>query len=269
MQCPKCGSNYVSIQKSESKDEGIIIQTFYCAECKKYYENVIENPPLQGFKKIMTVAHFREKIIVGLYEDKIGILETKGQYNFLPKGCMRFELSEANAIYFRFRVESPKNPSYEGESILVTALEIEPEYEADYLDTKAYQLRDEAIEGKVPELSSDFVNLLNELLIKASGNKNILSFNKANNGGCYIATSVYGSYDCPQVWTLRRYRDYSLSKTWYGMTFIRIYYAISPTIVRLFGKTKWFNRLCRKRLDVFVAKLRNMGIENTPYSDRF
>ncbi len=22
-------------------------------------------------------------------------------------------------------------------------------------------------------------------------------------GGCYVATTVYGSYDCPQVWTLR------------------------------------------------------------------
>ena len=26
-------------------------------------------------------------------------------------------------------------------------------------------------------------------------------------GGCYVATAVYGSYDCPQVWTLRRVRD--------------------------------------------------------------
>lgn len=24
--------------------------------------------------------------------------------------------------------------------------------------------------------------------------------------GCYIATCVYGSYDCPQVWILRRFR---------------------------------------------------------------
>ena len=31
--------------------------------------------------------------------------------------------------------------------------------------------------------------------------------------GCYIATAVYGSYDCPQVWTLRRYRDYTLAET--------------------------------------------------------
>lgn len=24
-----------------------------------------------------------------------------------------------------------------------------------------------------------------------------------NSGGCYVATCVYGSYDCPEVWTLR------------------------------------------------------------------
>ena len=27
---------------------------------------------------------------------------------------------------------------------------------------------------------------------------------------------IYGSYDCPEVWTLRRYRDKFLSETWYG-----------------------------------------------------
>ena len=34
-----------------------------------------------------------------------------------------------------------------------------------------------------------------------------------NSGGCYVATAVYGSYDCPEVWTLRRYRDYTLAAT--------------------------------------------------------
>lgn len=29
----------------------------------------------------------------------------------------------------------------------------------------------------------------------------------SSNNGCYIATCVYGSYDCPQVWILRRFRD--------------------------------------------------------------
>ena len=87
-------------------------------------------------------------------------------------------------------------------------------------------------------------------------------------GGCYIATAVYGSYDCPQVWTLRRYRDYSLAKTWYGRTFIKVYYALSPTAVRLFGRRKWFQKTWRKRLDRMVKNLNANGVEDTPYKDK-
>ena len=85
--------------------------------------------------------------------------------------------------------------------------------------------------------------------------------------GCYVATCVYGSYDCPQVWTLRRFRDYELSKSWYGRLFIKTYYAISPKIVKLFGKTKWFNNMWKPKLDKMVAKLNEEGYESTPYDD--
>ncbi len=91
---------------------------------------------------------------------------------------------------------------------------------------------------------------------------------KNSSGGCYVATCVYGSYDCPQVWTLRRYRDYTLAETWYGRAFIRAYYATSPTIVRLFGKTAWFRKLWRGKLDRMVADLQAKGFESTPYNDR-
>ena len=87
-------------------------------------------------------------------------------------------------------------------------------------------------------------------------------------GGCYVATAVYGSYDCPEVWTLRRYRDYTLAETWYGRAFIKTYYAISPTIVKWFGHTEWFNRMWRGTLDRMVKKLQNNGVENTPYEDK-
>ena len=53
--------------------------------------------------------------------------------------------------------------------------------------------------------------------------------------GCYIATSVYGSYDCPEVWALRRFRDDTLEKTFLGRGFITLYYSISPTLVKIFG----------------------------------
>jgi len=69
------------------------------------------------------------------------------------------------------------------------------------------------------------------------------STSQKSSSGCYIATAVYGSYDCPQVWTLRRFRDNMLAKTWYGRTLIRAYYAISPTIVKWFGKAEWFTNL--------------------------
>lgn len=86
--------------------------------------------------------------------------------------------------------------------------------------------------------------------------------------GCYVATAVYGSYDCPQVWTLRRYRDDTLSSTWYGRTFIHLYYAISPTLVKWFGKTKWFKKLWKGKLDRMVKTLNEQGVEDTPYNDK-
>lgn len=87
-------------------------------------------------------------------------------------------------------------------------------------------------------------------------------------GGCYVATAVYGSYDCPEVWTLRRFRDYTLVETWYGRVFIRTYYAISPTLVKWFGHTEWFKSIWKPTLDKMVEKLNASGVDNTPYDDR-
>jgi len=89
-----------------------------------------------------------------------------------------------------------------------------------------------------------------------------------SSGGCYVATCVYGSYDCPEVWTLRRYRDDTLGTSWYGRLFVRVYYAVSPALVKWFGKTKWFKRLWRGKLDRMVAKLQSRGVESTPYNDK-
>lgn len=90
-----------------------------------------------------------------------------------------------------------------------------------------------------------------------------------SNGGCYIATCVYGSYNCPEVWTLRRFRDYTLNKTWQGRLFIKCYYAISPTIVKWFGNTDWFKTFVKKKLDKMVSALNRKGIENTSYIDKY
>lgn len=86
--------------------------------------------------------------------------------------------------------------------------------------------------------------------------------------GCYVATAVYGSYDCPEVWTLRRYRDSTLAETWYGRGFIRAYYAVSPTLVKWFGNTAWFKKLWKGKLDRMVKNLQAQGYDSTPYEDK-
>lgn len=87
-------------------------------------------------------------------------------------------------------------------------------------------------------------------------------------GGCYVATAVYGSYDCPQVWTLRRFRDDTLAKSFFGRLFIYLYYAISPTLVEWFGETDWFKNMWRGKLDKMVKNLQSKGVESTPYEDK-
>ncbi|MBD5128647.1 MAG: hypothetical protein HDT43_01795 [Ruminococcaceae bacterium] len=86
--------------------------------------------------------------------------------------------------------------------------------------------------------------------------------------GCYIATCIYWSYDCSQVWTLRRFRDYKLSKTLAGRLFIKTYYATSPHLVNAFGKTSLFQKFWKKVLDSFIKQLIEKGYEDTPYYDR-
>lgn len=87
--------------------------------------------------------------------------------------------------------------------------------------------------------------------------------------GCYVATCVYNSYDCPEVWRLRRYRDYYLDNHWWGKIFIKLYYSISPTLVKVFGKQKWFKSFTKKILDKKINKLDEEGYESTQYNDKY
>lgn len=85
--------------------------------------------------------------------------------------------------------------------------------------------------------------------------------------GCYIATAVYGSYDCPEVWTLRRYRDLKLYRTLAGTLFIRVYYKISPILIRVFDGKKWFKTIAKFQIDKIVRKLQEKGYSSEKYID--
>ena len=90
----------------------------------------------------------------------------------------------------------------------------------------------------------------------------------SSSDGCYIATAVYGSYDCPEVWTLRRFRDEYLKGSVFGRLFVRFYYAVSPGLVRRVGGRDFFRKPVKRVLDQFVIHLKNKGFQDTPYDDR-
>lgn len=90
----------------------------------------------------------------------------------------------------------------------------------------------------------------------------------SSSDGCYIATAVYGSYDCPEVWMLRRFRDEVLRASVLGRLFIRGYYAVSPGLARHLGSKQLFQKPVKMALDSFVSHLRKAGFRDTPYHGR-
>lgn len=85
--------------------------------------------------------------------------------------------------------------------------------------------------------------------------------------GCFIATAVYGGYECPEVWVLRRWRDHRLNASLLGRNFVRFYYSVSPGMVRKYGGNRWFARLIRPVLNRLVLWLMRSGYSSRPYED--
>jgi hypothetical protein len=86
-------------------------------------------------------------------------------------------------------------------------------------------------------------------------------------GGCYVATAVYGSYDSPPVWVLRRWRDEVLQTSAIGRAAIHIYYWVSPRLVTTLGQRRGFTASVRFVLDRLVRKLERSGFSHLPYQD--
>ncbi len=135
--------------------------------------------------------------------------------------------------------------------------------------TQALEMYKMALEwSSTAKISPNEVNSLVERVKRIEPDFVYKTEEKKSGGGCYVATAVYGSYDCPQVWTLRRYRDDTLAETWYGRAFIHTYYSISPILVKRFGDTQWFKNMWKPKLDRMVRQLNEEGVADTPYQDR-
>jgi hypothetical protein len=62
---------------------------------------------------------------------------------------------------------------------------------------------------------------------------------------CYIATVCYGDINAIQVVAFRKFRDTTLSKSYIGRLFIKVYYCLSPRIAHYLRTKKRLNRLIR------------------------
>jgi hypothetical protein len=109
----------------------------------------------------------------------------------------------------------------------------------------------------------DIIPILNEVYLNINPSYN----NQNKSQGCYVATSIYGSYDCPEVWILRRYRDQCLNKNIIGRIFIRWYYKVSPILVAKLENRIFIKKIVKKSIDKKLVKLRKKGYLDTKYDD--
>ncbi len=74
---------------------------------------------------------------------------------------------------------------------------------------------------------------------------------------CFIATTVYGDENAPQIHTLRNYRDNILIKNIIGRTIIRIYYSGLGEKTAKFIANNYKSSIptIRKGLDILVNKI--------------
>jgi len=276
MNCKFCGSKYVELNGTRH-ELNKTVYVYYCHSCKKYYyEDAVANAGALNWlmtfhsdnKSQITEAvaeinmNSDGKLVVNqLYKGKHSVATSSPRLDVVKGGY-----TNTYALYYSVASSvGDTNDTILIKDVMfnVEKIELNPQLTTEALKNdamKALHKKDNLFvisKQHSPVLLNDAV----AWLAPALGGK-------AKKKGCYVATCVYGSYDCPEVWTLRRFRDDTLATTWYGRAFIRLYYAVSPTAVKLFGETKWFRGFWKKHLDKLVAKLQSEGVESTRYSDR-
>ncbi|MBI5805381.1 tetratricopeptide repeat protein [candidate division TA06 bacterium] len=75
-------------------------------------------------------------------------------------------------------------------------------------------------------------------------------------GGCFVATAVYGDYDCPQVMALRKFRDERLLPDPLGRAVVFLYYTVGPYLAMVVGKLPWLSKALRHLLNAVIRKIK-------------
>lgn len=285
MKCTKCGSEFTELAK---KVEGLnqTKSVYRCLACNHTFDKTSKKYSPES-KILMTLYGGLSSNSPEGYTNAAQIGVTKEGTLYMKQKSYSFESGEEfrntttipvfnvknskygyNLEYYSFKTLNDSNGTLFSVSKIVLSddlKELAKDNEAMRIVLKPGFLDRSQSSSVVLVPAANWLNsILEPYRIKANATK----ASSSSDSGCYVATAVYGSYDCPQVWTLRRYRDNTLAKTWYGRAFIRTYYAISPTLVKWFGHTSWFKKMWKGKLDKMVAELQEKGVDSTPYEDK-
>ena len=80
-------------------------------------------------------------------------------------------------------------------------------------------------------------------------------FNKSKSG-CFIATATYDSPHAKEVMILRQWRDEYLLHSYFGRSFVKIYYVISPSIAKVIKKYKFLKGVSKLVLKPIINYVR-------------
>lgn len=267
--CLHCGSKYITfVEKKDSFEK--TTEVYYCLACKQKFNVDAKKRSADG-TWLMTVY---DDPVGASYKKELQIYRTKRGYKLNQKINDRYitrtvtpkakvEYNQYTGRYYLWFDTFALLDDSEGCYLTATKVELNPELTEEALKCEAMRIVHKG--GNKFAIGEGYKENTLPVDIKAWFDKALKAPYRV--GGCYVATCVYGSYDCPQVWVLRRFRDNTLAPSFAGRIFVRAYYAVSPTLVRLFGNAEWFKRILRPFLDKTVEKLRLRGVEDTPYHD--
>src|SRR3989338_4955777 len=75
--------------------------------------------------------------------------------------------------------------------------------------------------------------------------------------GCFIATAAYGTSLATEIDILRKWRDNTLMKNYFGIYFVRFYYFVSPPIAAIVCKSEILKKFVRFSLNPIIKHLKN------------
>lgn len=305
MKCQVCGKEsgrYILCKDcNDKKNQGIVIK---CTKCGKWHFKNSDCPQPANTDNQLFIYEVKNSLITPTEHSFFVALK-----ELVPQGYMVFPQINLAAFIDRTDDVSFHNELFRNIDFLITDETYRPKIAVEINDSthldKGRKERDEKVSNILEEAGIPLLKLwtsygvnhdyikkkIDELLFnpvvrkkhsmsksapqEVSGNDQPQVINNQSQPqlkkeqGCYIATCVYGSYDCPSVWTLRRFRDEYLDESILGRLFIRCYYAISPFLVKVFGNTKLFQCFWKKRLDKLVKYLNKNGFDNTRYEDKY